>query len=150
LEALSGFKGLIARAVEVGEIDRNVTESDVDQLIVEALADDLNTSLAITVLHQLAREKRANVLAASLKFLGIELSTIDAYWGGNDISIALTAIANRLTLLREEAIATKNFAPVDALKATLSDAGVEVRMSKTGVELLPARGFDPSKLEALK
>jgi cysteinyl-tRNA synthetase len=29
------------------------------------------------------------------------------------------------------------------------DAGVEVRMSKAGVELLPGAGFDATKLEGL-
>jgi cysteinyl-tRNA synthetase len=44
---------------------------------------------------------------------------------------------------------TKDFAPVDALKSALIEAGVEVRMSKAGVELVPGPGFDPSKLEDL-
>jgi cysteinyl-tRNA synthetase len=44
---------------------------------------------------------------------------------------------------------TKNFAPVDALKSALLAAGVEVRMSKTGVELVPGPDFDPAKLEGL-
>jgi cysteinyl-tRNA synthetase len=36
------------------------------------------------------------------------------------------------------------------MKAALVAAGVEVRMSKAGVELLPAAGFDPAKLENLE
>ena len=32
----------------------------------------------------------------------------------------------------------------------MADAGVEVRMSKTDVELVPGPDFDPVKLEALK
>ena len=56
----------------------------------------------------------------------------------------------RLASLRAEAMTTKDFAPVDALKSVLTEAGVEVRMSKAGVELLPGPGFDPAKLESLK
>ncbi len=44
---------------------------------------------------------------------------------------------------------TKDFAPVDALKTALVGAGVEVRMSKTGVELDAGPNFDASKLEGL-
>ena len=36
---------------------------------------------------------------------------------------------------------------VDAMKAALVAAGVEVRMSKAGVELLPGPGFDAARLE---
>ena len=44
---------------------------------------------------------------------------------------------------------TKDFSEVDRLKTALIDAGVEVRMSKAGVELLPGAGFDAAKLEGL-
>jgi cysteinyl-tRNA synthetase len=38
---------------------------------------------------------------------------------------------------------------VDRLKAAYVAAGLEVRMSKTGVELVPGAGFDLAKLEDL-
>jgi len=38
---------------------------------------------------------------------------------------------------------------VDRLKSALVAAGLDVRMSKTGVELIPAAGFDPGRLEGL-
>ena len=44
---------------------------------------------------------------------------------------------------------TKDFSKVDELKSSLVEAGVEVRMSKDSVELLPGPGFDPAKLEGL-
>lgn len=56
---------------------------------------------------------------------------------------------NHLTGIRLEAMETKNFATVDAMKVALTAAGVEVRMSKAGVELLPGAGFDPAKLPDL-
>ena len=46
-------------------------------------------------------------------------------------------------------MASKDFAPVDAMKAALVAAGVEVRLSTAGVELLPGPGFDAAKLEGL-
>jgi cysteinyl-tRNA synthetase len=50
---------------------------------------------------------------------------------------------------RSAATENKDFAAVDALKARLTEAGVEVRMSKEGVALEPTASFDASKLEGL-
>ncbi len=61
----------------------------------------------------------------------------------------LGALADKLVALRVTAMETKDFAPVDALKSALVDAGVEVRMSKAGVDLSPAAGFDENKLAGL-
>ena len=44
----------------------------------------------------------------------------------------------------------KDFSAVDAMKSALAAAGVEVRMSKTGVELVPGPGFDAAKLDDVK
>ena len=46
-------------------------------------------------------------------------------------------------------MASKDFAEVDRLKAGLIAAGVEVRMSKAGVELVAGAGFDATGLEGL-
>ena len=45
---------------------------------------------------------------------------------------------------------SKDFSGLDAFKAALTEAGVEIRMSKDGVELQAKPGADLSKLEALK
>jgi len=45
---------------------------------------------------------------------------------------------------------TKDFTELDALKALVASAGVEIRMHKSDVELVPTSDFDLSKLEALK
>jgi len=50
---------------------------------------------------------------------------------------------------RQLAMENKDFGEVDRLKAAFIAAGLEVRMSKTGVELIPTNGFDASKLEDL-
>ena len=56
-------------------------------------------------------------------------------------------LAERLAALRATAMETKDFSGVDAMKQALIGAGVEVRMSKAGVELVPGPDFDPAKLE---
>ena len=66
---------------------------------------------------------------------------------GRDI---LDKLRQTLSDVREQAMTTKDFSAVDAMKAALTDAGVEIRMSRNDIELLPAEGFDPHKLEALK
>ena len=55
----------------------------------------------------------------------------------------------KLDLAYELAKQTKDFARVDAMKAALGAAGVEVRMTKAGVELIPGPGFDAAKLEGI-
>ena len=118
---------------------------DVPAQIVEALADDLNTPLAITHMHKLAAEGDGAGLAAAMALLGLEPQAAQA---GDPVD--LSPLADALAALRVAAMETKDFSQVDAMKAALVDAGVEVRMSKSGVELVPSAGFDPAKLEALQ
>ncbi|PYG29880.1 cysteine--tRNA ligase [Pelagimonas varians] len=122
---------------------------DIPVEFLEALADDLNTSKAITVLYSLAKAKRFDELLASLLFLGFDFSTLDGGWVGNNTSRALEELVFELEKLRAEAMETKDFSQVDRLKTALIDAGVEVRMSKAGVELVSGPNFDAAKLEGL-
>jgi len=120
--------------------------------VVDALADDLNTALAITYLHEQHKAVRRSSLSAgrflwAAQLMGLLLPETGG-WAATQLD--LVPYAERLTSLRETAMATKDFAPVDALKSALVAAGVEVRMSKEGVELLPGPGFDPAKLAELE
>ncbi len=121
---------------------------DVPEPLLAALADDLNTHGALAELHRLAGEGDAAALRSGLTLLGFMGDRVPL-WADADGEV-LGALAERLSQARAEAKATMNFTEVDRLKAALSEAGVEVRMSKDGVELFPAEGFDPAKLEALK
>jgi cysteinyl-tRNA synthetase len=67
-----------------------------------------------------------------------------------DSSDELAHLGGVLAALRANALETKDFSKVDRLKSDLTDAGVEVRMTKEGVELIRGPDFDPAKLEALK
>jgi cysteinyl-tRNA synthetase len=62
----------------------------------------------------------------------------------------LSGLEAELSDARATAMQSKDFAQVDRLKAALLDAGIEVRMSKDGVALVPGPNFDVAKLEALK
>ncbi|WP_127104264.1 cysteine--tRNA ligase [Pararhodobacter zhoushanensis] len=126
-----------------------------DVEVVDALADDLNGAGAMARLHALAKAIASNpqkdcfyekgVLLASAQLLGL----LEPGMGDWAEGVDLAPLATKLTALREAAMASKDFAPVDALKAALIEAGVEVRMSKAGVELVPGPGFDAAKLGAL-
>ncbi|MFW2542634.1 cysteine--tRNA ligase [Primorskyibacter sp. 2E107] len=127
-----------------------------DAALVETLADDLNTAGALTHLHRMARDIAANpqkdchiekgVLLASAQLLGLLTPEL----GGWDVVGAdLSGLATRLAAVRAAAMQSKDFSEVDRLKTALIDAGVEVRMSKASVELLPGAGFDAAKLEGL-
>ena len=116
--------------------------------VIEALADDLNTAGALAALHSAAGAGDWAGVKASAGLLGLLQD------GMGDWAVApaadLSAHAARLADLREAAMASKDFAAVDAMKSALIAAGVEVRMSKAGVELVPGPGFDAAKLEALR
>ncbi|MCA1287593.1 cysteine--tRNA ligase [Salipiger bermudensis] len=116
---------------------------------VAALADDLNTPKAISILHRLAKEKNGPVLRGSLELLGFDLTTLGSGWTQPEKYEVLDQLADKLAAVRGAAMESKDFSEVDRMKAALLEAGVEVRMSKAGVELLPGAGFDAAKLEGL-
>jgi cysteinyl-tRNA synthetase len=113
--------------------------------IIEALSDDLNTAGAIAELHLAATRGDGAGLLASARLLGL-LAPGMGDWAA---SVDLSAYVQKLVVLREAAIQAKDFGPVDTMKAALMAAGVEVRMSKAGVDLLPGPGFAAVKLEGL-
>ncbi|MCE8546268.1 cysteine--tRNA ligase [Ruegeria pomeroyi] len=115
--------------------------------VIEALADDLNTAGALTELHRLAAEGEPPELLASAQLMGL-LSDELSGWDG--ASVDLTGFEAQLAAARSAAMESKDFSEVDRLKAAFVAAGLEVRMSKEGVSLLPSAGFEPAKLEALK
>ena len=125
---------------------KGVAPSVPSEAVVAALADDLNTAGAIAELHALAASGDLAGLKASAGLMGL---LEDGMGDWAEAGVDLAPYAARLAALREAAMAAKDFAPVDAMKAALLAAGVEVRMSKAGVELLPGPGFDAAKLEGL-
>ena len=113
--------------------------------VLACLADDLNTAGAIAVLHKLAAQGDAASLMAGADMLGLLLPDMGA-WAevkGLDLNIYGKAIE----VARAAAMQSKDFSEVDRIKSILMAAGVEVRMSKAGVDLLPSADFDAAKLE---
>jgi cysteinyl-tRNA synthetase len=117
----------------------------VDAAVVKALSEDLNTSGAITALHALASKGDAAGLRASAGLLGL-LGDDMGNWAA---AVDLSVYEERLYTEREKAMETKEFAEVDRLKTAYQQAGLEVRISKTGVSLIPSAGLDIAQLENL-
>jgi cysteinyl-tRNA synthetase len=169
LTKIAAFLGADPLSAPWGDV-RNATPP---QELVDALANDLNTSLALTYVGNYLKNKEEGKLAAALRLLGFSIeglvetfsrfqytSTSNEFASGHTMRSfgreaglydgLVTDLGNDFSELRKKAVETKDFSEVDALKAALVDAGVEVRMSKDGVELVPGPGFDSAKLEALK
>jgi len=143
------------------------------QEVVNALANDLNTSSALTLLATYLKNRQESQLVGTLSLLGFDPNSLTRalvpfsfHAGDNGFTSGyrltthgtedsvygsmLIKLGNRLSELRTHALETKDFSSVDALKSALVSAGVEVRMEKQGVSLVPGPGFDPAKLEALQ
>ena len=116
--------------------------------VIDALSDDLNVPAAVAALHEMASRGDAALLSASAQILGL-LGEDLGDWEAVQTT-DLSAFETMLAEARETAMQTKDFAAVDALKAGLVAAGVEVQMSKAGVTLTAKPDFDANKLEALK
>jgi len=120
--------------------------------VVDALNEDLNTPGAISALHTVFKSVEMNghnrsKLKGSLQLLGLMDDEIPRWAKAAEID--LSELAAKLNGARIEAVQTKDFSQVDALKNQLIDAGLEVRMSKAGVELVPGPELNREKLEAL-
>ena len=115
--------------------------------VLEALSDDLNTAGAITEMHKMASKGDAAGLLAAANLLGLLTPEMGAWAEGPDVD--LSAFESQLFAARQAAMESKDFSEVDRLKAAFADAGLEVRMSKTGVELVPGPNCDAAKLDAL-
>ena len=139
---------------------RQFSGTSPDQQVVDALANDVNTPLALSRLIEMSTAvlmtKEADTPQAisffdTLAFLGFENLDTERLKRRSSIEKSMLAtFESELAALRQTAMQTKDFSAVDAMKAALLDAGAEVRMSKEGVEIVPGPDFDPAKLEALK
>jgi len=136
----------------------DVEEFEPNKDLVAALSNDLNTHMAFTVLHALAAEDE-QLLLDNARWLGFLADEAREKWkeefaasrsgSGSGTSAMLASIAARLDQVRTEAKISKDFSELDRLKTALIEAGVEVRMSKDDVELVPGTAFDEAKLEGL-
>jgi cysteinyl-tRNA synthetase len=131
--------------------------STVPSDVEAALANDLNTHLAISKMHSFS----APVLKASMALLGFPRAE-DVDWFRNkgpimvgtgvDGSTSLSEaqrLTHNLALRWQELRDQKDYAAADQLKAALALAGIQIAATAQGPQVQIASDFDPSKLERL-
>jgi cysteinyl-tRNA synthetase len=118
--------------------------------VVAALLDDLNTPLALKEMHALARAGNAPALRAALDLLGFEelsRSALETLVGDMvEGALEVSGLVEKMKAAR----ASRDWAESDRIRDVLLEAGVEVQITKEGIEHSISRHFDPAKLEALK
>ena len=116
------------------ELTKDCEPTEVDPEVLDALADDLNTPLAIARLHHLRNSVahgtcEAGVLLASIKSLGLfdfQRTVGSMAWGERPQAVHQAAMnaARRWMAFRDQ----KNFAAADKIKAAAAALGVEFRV----------------------
>ncbi len=124
-----------------------VTPGPVDGDLLAALTDDLNTPGALARLHKLSSDGDVVGLASGLALVGLWNGQVPVW--AQQVKFDFAGLEARFDQVRAAAMESKDFSAVDLMKAALVAAGVEVRMSKDGVELLAGPEFDASQLETL-
>ncbi|WP_050522332.1 cysteine--tRNA ligase [Pseudorhodobacter wandonensis] len=114
--------------------------------VIDALADDLNTAGALAALHEAAGQGDYAGLLASARVMGL----LEDGMGDWLAAVDLSGYAEKLAMVWAAAKLSKDFTAVDAMKAALIAAGVEIQMGKDGVVLQPGAGFDAGRLEAFE
>jgi cysteinyl-tRNA synthetase len=132
------------------EIGQTTADAGVDDGVVVALCNDLNTAEAIARLHALSARQYWAGLAASLRFLGLMGEGVPAWAAESPVDPAIAELIETLLAQRAEARRTKNFARADALRVGIAEAGVMVMDSAGNSTWDLAADFDPAKLEALR
>ncbi|MFP7570693.1 cysteine--tRNA ligase [Marivita sp. S2033] len=142
------------------DLTKGVVPSVPSHEVVDLLSNDLNTAGALSKLHELANlllafESDADVpkfdvngkfeeFMASANLLGL-LAPKMGDWAKQ--SYDFSEISDYLISLRNNAMENRDFSKVDAFKKMLIEANVEVRMSKTDIDLKRGKGFEKSKFE---
>jgi cysteinyl-tRNA synthetase len=145
-EALDHIRGFI-------DVVSGVDAAEPDQIVIDALSDDLNTSEAITRLHALRKEERGAELLASAKLMGLltfQPSVGSLGWG---IQPKHQELAQRVASKWANLRASRKYEEADVLKNAAMNAGIELRVTKTtigqGAIAHLLSNVDPIKLEGL-
>jgi len=94
-------------------------------------------------LHKHFQNKNFVQLKADANLIGLMTPEFNDW----SVNFDLSKFEIALTEVRSEAMITRNFDRLDDLKDKLSDAGVEVQMTKDNIKLIPTLKFDLAKLE---
>jgi len=129
-QILDKFYNALLRVKDVPTI-----EIEPDERVVEALADDINTPLAISYLHDITnslnkastledKQKYKSLLLRSADILGILYQEAEEWFKGNIDSDIDENEINRLINERLEAKKSKDWAKADAIRNQLKEQGI--------------------------
>jgi len=117
--------------------------SDIDESVLKALEDDLNTPTALAALNQLAKEldqapdedkhALALKLANSGRAMGLLMHAPDEWFANRSREISLSdAEIEQQIEARNQARAQKDFAKADAIRDALLESGIVIKDGATG------------------
>jgi cysteinyl-tRNA synthetase len=123
-----------------------VVATHVDEEILSALHDDLNTHMAFSRCHSLHRLGEFGTLKASLQLLGIELKNAKIgqhFYGGVSERVGLSDSFKARMIPREEIVRlvedrlvarhTKNWKESDRIRDELAAMGIQIKDNKDGM-----------------
>jgi len=112
-------------------IDETPQIDDVDDNVIAALCDDLNTSLAISHLHQVAKNN-PEMLKASALILGLLDQDCEAWFAvDHDMDVDVDKIES-LLVERMDAKDNQNYARADEIRDELLLMGVKIKDNREG------------------
>ena len=110
----------------------DIIPGKLDVVVLERVANDINTPGALTRLHELAKTGDVAGLLAGAKFLGL-LDRDSDWWRPQVIPSEIVQQIQNLVEARSAAKADHDFAKADAIRDKLSAAGVEVIDKPNGI-----------------
>ena len=143
-EGLQQAKGILDKFYNALQKNKDVplVETEPDSRIIEALADDLNTPLALSYLHEivndlnkaeseLERSRLKSLLLKSSYMLGLLYNEPESWFKGESNDDEATEI-EALIAKRAEAKKNKDWATADAIRDELKAKGIILEDSPTG------------------
>ncbi|MGL4310869.1 MAG: cysteine--tRNA ligase [Paracoccaceae bacterium] len=139
-------------AAHLDGVDSGKQPSAAEDSVLSALKDDLNTSLVITRLHDLAKKNdddSKREMFAALDLLGLNIGIKSATYRAVERVMSAQRVVDEQIQLLKQARTEGNWVVADEIKNRLIDAGVKVSIGKESIER-DMIGADLTKLEALK
>ena len=127
----------------------NCESGVISEKVLNAVADDLNTPLALSEMHKLAKSGNVKDLKASGSFLGLFDNPI-LNKSETIISDELQNLITELLKERADARLRKDYAKADKLRDGFVKAGLIINDTENGIDWELKEDFDLKKLEALK
>lgn len=127
----------------------NCESGVISEKVLNAVADDLNTPLALSEMHKLAKSGNVKDLKASGSFLGLFDNPI-LHKSETILSDELQNLITELLKERADARLRKDYAKADKLRDGFVKAGLIISDTENGIDWELKEDFDLKKLEALK